>query len=325
MKSGTPDHPKMRRLALELDVSKCTAVGILACLWSWAKDYVPAGNVGKYLDESIADAIDWRGDAGELVQALVRSGWLDEHIEHRLIIHDWPDHCEDSVHTYLAKRRKLFADGSMPRLTKFNKSERQVIENEYSEASKARACAPIATALRPIARINAQECAEARGAEMRVPIPIPIPIPEVLPQSPSLGGGEGLFPELAELEPLGPKAPKSREDSEITDWFEREFWPPYPRKLSKAEARKWCAKHAKAPIVRREIVDGLATWQAEFASRELSKIPHPATFLNSRCWEPDSRPQPRASPSVRPAEPVYDGKTPYAEYKHFERIPGEEY
>ncbi|HPO07385.1 MAG TPA: hypothetical protein PLZ55_01855, partial [bacterium] len=40
------------------------------------------------------------GDADALIEALVAEAWLDEHPVHRLVVHDWHDHCED----YLKKR-----------------------------------------------------------------------------------------------------------------------------------------------------------------------------------------------------------------------------
>jgi len=48
------------------------------------------------------------------------------------VIHDWSEHCEDSVHTKLTRAGKVFADGTVPKMTKLNKSERRAIQERYA-------------------------------------------------------------------------------------------------------------------------------------------------------------------------------------------------
>jgi hypothetical protein len=128
VKRGTPDHPKTLELARLLNLRKYAAAGVLECLWQFTAEFAKRGDVGRYSDEQLARAVDWERDPGELVRALVTSGWLDESRKHRLLVHDWPDNCEDSVHVWLARSKTRFANGEIPRLTKLSHSERSEIE-----------------------------------------------------------------------------------------------------------------------------------------------------------------------------------------------------
>ena len=90
MKRGTPNHRKTRRLAKTLDIPRPHAVGLLECLWHWAAQEIPAGDIGRCDDAEIADKLYWpEEDATRLVEALVKCHWLDAHGDCRLVIHDW--------------------------------------------------------------------------------------------------------------------------------------------------------------------------------------------------------------------------------------------
>lgn len=81
-------HPKVRRLAIQLEVELAQAIGHLHCLWWWALDYASDGDLGRYLDEEIAAACEWSGDAGRLVEALAACHFLEGE-PGRYEIHDW--------------------------------------------------------------------------------------------------------------------------------------------------------------------------------------------------------------------------------------------
>lgn len=135
MKSGTIDHPKTKRLARRLGINLAWAVGILESLWHFTRERAPRGDIGRYADDEIADAVYWPTErpAGDLVAALIDCGWLDRHDQHRLLVHDWPEHAESYVHAGLAKKTELFADGSRPRLehSHFSGPVRARIHAEY--------------------------------------------------------------------------------------------------------------------------------------------------------------------------------------------------
>jgi hypothetical protein len=131
MKRGTCNHPKAKDLARRLNIGRPQAIGTLAMLWSWASEFTPAGDIGRYSDDMIADEVCWGGTASELVRALLDAGWIEPDAEFRLRIHDWPDHCEDTIHARLARAHQRFADGSVPKLTKLGEKERKEAEEFY--------------------------------------------------------------------------------------------------------------------------------------------------------------------------------------------------
>jgi hypothetical protein len=93
---GIRDHPKTRRAARLLGVSRPTLIGHLHCLWWWVLDYAPDGDIDDFEPEDIADGAGWEGDADTFVDALLmsgskgRAGFL-ERAGGRLLVHDWED------------------------------------------------------------------------------------------------------------------------------------------------------------------------------------------------------------------------------------------
>lgn len=98
----------MEDLATRLGIDLCHAGGILEFLWHFAMRYSPQGNIGKFSNIAIAKRIGWSGDPDKLADALVAARWLDHDSAHRLVIHDWPDHCDRSVKKYLAEQQLPF-------------------------------------------------------------------------------------------------------------------------------------------------------------------------------------------------------------------------
>lgn len=108
MKRGTPNHPKTHHLAAALDIGLWGAVGVLESIWHFAQSYAQAGDVGRHSNEAIARGIGWSGDANALISGLVISGWLDRCHCHRLRIHDWPEHADQTVERFLSNNSQHF-------------------------------------------------------------------------------------------------------------------------------------------------------------------------------------------------------------------------
>lgn len=108
MKRGTPRHRKMRDLSKRLSIPLAHAVGIMEMIWHYAGQETPQGDIGIADDAEIAAAANWTGQPSELVQALIACKWLDEHPEHRLLVHDWPEHADNSVKKWLERNGKDF-------------------------------------------------------------------------------------------------------------------------------------------------------------------------------------------------------------------------
>lgn len=95
----------MRRLK----ESRRGTIGLLEGMWLSAAKNCPRGDIGRFSNEEIAIMVDWDGDPDELVDALVECRWLDVCSDHRLVIHDWADHCPTYVKGGLAKKHQDIA------------------------------------------------------------------------------------------------------------------------------------------------------------------------------------------------------------------------
>jgi hypothetical protein len=137
MKRGTTIHPKVYALASALKRDRSAAIGVLESLWHFTAQYAPAGNVGKFTDAAIAHSIGWEGDPALLVESLVACRWLDAHPQHRLAVHDWSEHCDDGVHTFLALQVECFVDGTEPRDRKLSKEQRERVAEKRAAAKRA--------------------------------------------------------------------------------------------------------------------------------------------------------------------------------------------
>ena len=87
-------HPKVKRLARMLNISKFDAMGRLFAFWSWALDYADNGNLSRFDASDIAEAMEWEGDPQSLVTAMIDCGpgGSSGFIERRdggLFVHDW--------------------------------------------------------------------------------------------------------------------------------------------------------------------------------------------------------------------------------------------
>ena len=119
MKRGTPNHPKTMRLARILRCSRATAVGHLELLFHFTAQLAPQGDLGRWTDEEISDACAFEGpDASKFITAMVNSGWLELSIEHRLVVHDWHDHADQSVRKYLERKQLSFVNSVHPKSDK---------------------------------------------------------------------------------------------------------------------------------------------------------------------------------------------------------------
>lgn len=106
MKRGTPDHPKVYDFAEALGVGRPTAIGYLELLFHFTSVYTPEGNIGKYSDKRIAAGIDWHGKPERMIEALVKTGWVDTSEAHRLVVHDWSEHVDRATKQRLARNGK---------------------------------------------------------------------------------------------------------------------------------------------------------------------------------------------------------------------------
>ena len=100
-------HYKTKRLARELKVTVAAAIGHLHCLWWWAIDFAPDGDLSKFDDYEIADAIGYEGkDPTKAKAALISAGFLDNSDTGTITIHDWYDYSGQLGDKRIESRKK---------------------------------------------------------------------------------------------------------------------------------------------------------------------------------------------------------------------------
>jgi hypothetical protein len=90
--------------------------------------------------------------------------------------------------------------------------------------------------------------------------------------------------------PVRRKKTRARGQTSV-EWleaFERDFWPEYPRKVGKPDARaQWLRIPKQDEATRDAVCDGLDRWKAYWLSTATERrfIPHPSTWLHQERWE----------------------------------------
>jgi len=108
------DHPKFTRLKVLLRLNRACTLGYLEALWHFTGRFTPQGNIGKYSDAEIEAWVEWDGEEGALISALVKAHWLDPHETHRLLVHDWHKHADDATRQALKRAKLEFAVNEDP-------------------------------------------------------------------------------------------------------------------------------------------------------------------------------------------------------------------
>jgi len=105
MLDGAFTSPKIRLLAAITGKPWPHCLGLAGLLWRFAAKHAPSGAVGTHSDEEIAISLEWTGEAGDLIEALVRCRLLDEAPPpERLLVHDWPEHAPRYVRASLQRQ-----------------------------------------------------------------------------------------------------------------------------------------------------------------------------------------------------------------------------
>ena len=81
-------------------------------LWHFTDDFTPRGDIGKYSDDVIARACGWEESPEKLIRSLIDSKWLDANSQHRLLVHDWHEHCVDYTKRRYSGKFWTFPEGS---------------------------------------------------------------------------------------------------------------------------------------------------------------------------------------------------------------------
>lgn len=162
---GTATHRKIRRLGRRLNIDPCFALGVMELIWHTTAEQQPDGGIGRLSDEDIAEELMYSGDPTELVTALIAERLLDKIDGCRLYVHDWHDWADDAVISKLVSRTLCFANGEVPRLTKYSIKAREEIRARYAQSD-----------------VDMRSMRTVRTTPTtRVPVPVPEPVPEPEP------------------------------------------------------------------------------------------------------------------------------------------------
>jgi hypothetical protein len=135
MKIATIEKLKFKNLQRRLKLPLWQAVGLLESLWKMAYRNAPAGDIGRLSNDEIAAAIEWEGNADDLVEALVETRWLDSDSVHRLLIHDWENECESWLRGNFEKHGRKFAAHTNRVTTNLDTTTKQPIEQATTKPS----------------------------------------------------------------------------------------------------------------------------------------------------------------------------------------------
>lgn len=111
MLDGAFTSPKIRRLAVILGIPWPQAIGLCGLLWRFTAKHAPTGEIGRHDDEEIAAALEWPGDASEVLEAMLTCRLLDGVSGPvRFVVHDWPDHAPRYVLSTLKRKGMDYSD-----------------------------------------------------------------------------------------------------------------------------------------------------------------------------------------------------------------------
>jgi hypothetical protein len=109
-------HPKTRKVAKALGISRPAAIGHLHYLWWWAMDFAQDGDITEFDNDELAEAALFDGDPVEFFAALESAGFVDTIREPgqdaRAVLHDWEQYAGRLVSQRKAnaERQRAFRD-----------------------------------------------------------------------------------------------------------------------------------------------------------------------------------------------------------------------
>ena len=149
------DHPKTKRAARTLGISRPQMIGHLLCLWWWCLDYAETGSLADFDNNDIADAAAWEGDPDTFVSALLNCGPADRpgfliDTGDGLTVNDWDEYGGKYVtkrtqgrerqRTYRQRNAVVTRDSSVSNTPR----EDKIIEDEIRQDERIEVSAPTA-------------------------------------------------------------------------------------------------------------------------------------------------------------------------------------
>lgn len=297
------NHPKTKRFAREIQVSVPTAIGYLHCLWWWATDYAPDGDLTDFADWEIADAAYYEADDPETFRkALIHAGFIDQTDDGRMQLHDWHDYGGKNLkrQRMANERNKRYRERQqsaeiIPEDTLNSENEPDVLQEEFTdtvpnEYETVTSASQIDSECVTGASRDANECVTSASQDGNERVTRASRDRhrthtqdrtghdktghEITPHSPPQGGGGGSGN-------AGKSPPKQERQFE-------EFWSAYPKKQGKGAAQRVWNRIRPDNALFAVIMDSVKA-HAEHNPQWLKDggqyIPNPSTWLNQERWQ----------------------------------------
>ena len=123
--ASLPRHHKTLRLARELRCSRREAIGVISDLWAWVLQTRPGGMLDGIADAELEAVLEWTGEDGQLVAALVAARWLDRCPDGSLEVHGWGERAKSYQKAVAERERRAAA------------KEAKAASSEQAEATRA--------------------------------------------------------------------------------------------------------------------------------------------------------------------------------------------
>lgn len=94
--------------------------------------------------------------------------------------------------------------------------------------------------------------------------------------------------QVTDISSVKRKPREKKRTPEIQQWLEKEFWPVYPKKVAKEDAREAAESMATTPEQRFAIIEGLLKQIPGMRLKDIQYIPNPATYLNKKRHEDET-------------------------------------
>jgi len=271
----------------------------LLWLWCYTADNRPHGELTGMDNDDIAHAANYHGDPEKFVRILLSVGWLDQLPSGVHAIHDWADHNPWVYSSEPRSDRARLSRMAMTHRPLYDQLKKQgytaISKDEYTSIIMA-SNKPSNDSLTTVERalndslttverpVNVMQLTPA-PAPAPAPAPSPAPIADktTLRSSPMTGvrlkkpaGGKKASTE-AWVNALG---------NGLRNWFENDWWSAQLRKVKKKECAIAIYDLNPSPDLMDRILSAyIAQRDNDFAHRDPSKVPHPATWIDGACWE----------------------------------------
>lgn len=289
-------HYKTKRLARELGVTVAAAVGHLHFLWWWAVDFAPDGDLSKFDDYEIADAMGYEGDdPGKAKAALIFAGFLDNNNQGALTIHDWHEHAgrtlaqREKSKTANRERQKRYRERQSAPADALQTGDAQPDADAetqgvgVSNATVTRYTHTTVTASNAPTLQNITEHDITATGQVTPPYP---PASGGMGEAPGEGQGESLTVQTAQ----GTAEEPAVDHSTTLDRRFEDFWQLYPKRVGRGAAeRAWKKIRPDAAlfeIIMQSVRENIArnqNWRRDNGQY----IPNPSTWLNQKRWQDD--------------------------------------